>query len=79
MATENTQEITTTIPLKVLRQIGLALENGYDEDEQRKTWGDETIDWINQETNKHEDALRALYEAECIAANVTPHPRNQPS
>jgi hypothetical protein len=35
---------------EIAKQIGLALESGIDEDEQREVWGDATIDWINEVT-----------------------------
>jgi len=37
---------------QMLKQIGLALEQGMDEDEQRECHGDTLIDWI-QETHGH--------------------------
>lgn len=33
---------------EVINKVGLAIENGYSEDEQRDMWGDETIDWANE-------------------------------
>ena len=32
----------------VLYKIGLALEDGQMEPQMRKTWGDETVDWLNE-------------------------------
>jgi hypothetical protein len=32
---------------EVIYRLGLAVEDGRDEDEQRKIWGDATVDWIN--------------------------------
>lgn len=39
--------IEVRVPLNVLQTLGLALEDGKSEEEQREMWGDAVVDWWN--------------------------------
>ena len=47
MSPEPKRDAEVTISNAIAEQIGLAIEDGKTEEEQREMWGDEVVDWIN--------------------------------
>lgn len=52
---------------EILYKLGLAIEDGKTEDEQREMWGDATIDWINEASQMNQDAIREYWEADPLS------------
>jgi hypothetical protein len=55
--------VTVVVTPEIMYRIGLAIENGTDEAQQRKTFGDATVDWINKLHEENKDAIAAYFES----------------
>lgn len=59
-----TQNKFILVPIdgEILYRLGLALENGNDEETQRDQFGDKTIDWFNTISEQNNDLQQEFYE-----------------